>query len=68
MVLRGSGRMKLDGEIVEFKEWDAIRIRSDTWRGYEAGPEGLDIIVIGAPKLGDARREAVEGQRNWWAD
>jgi hypothetical protein len=31
------------------------------WRGYEAGPGGLEIIVIGAPNLGDAPREDVEG-------
>jgi hypothetical protein len=39
-----------------------------TWRGYEAGPDGLEIIVIGAPNLGETLREDVEGQRDWWAD
>jgi mannose-6-phosphate isomerase-like protein (cupin superfamily) len=68
MVVRGSGRMKLDDEIVELKEWDAVRVPPGTWRGYEAGPEGLEIIVIGAPSLGKAPREDVEGQRDWWAD
>jgi hypothetical protein len=56
VVLRGSGRMKLDDEIVELKEWDAVRVPPGTWRGYEAGPEGLEIIVIGAPNLGEAPR------------
>jgi mannose-6-phosphate isomerase-like protein (cupin superfamily) len=68
VVLRGSGRMKLDDEIIELKEWDAVRVPPGTWRGYEAGPEGLEIIVIGAPNLGEAPREDVEGQRDWWAD
>src|SRR4051812_12224523 len=68
VVLRGSGRMKLDDEVVELKQWDAVRVPPGTWRGYEAGPEGLEIIVIGAPSLGDAPREDVEGQRDWWAD
>lgn len=67
VVLRGSGRMKLDDEIVELKEWDAVRVSPGTWRGYEAGPEGLEILVIGAPHLGDAPREDVEGRRDWWA-
>ena len=40
MVVRGSGRMKLDDEIVELKEWDAVRVPPGTWRGYEAGTEG----------------------------
>jgi hypothetical protein len=62
------GHMKLDDEIVELKEWDAVRVPPGTWRGYEAGPEGLEILVIGAPNLGEARREDVDGQRDWWAD
>ena len=49
LVLRGSGRTKLDEEIVELKEWDAVRVPPGTWRGYEAGPEGLEILVIAAP-------------------
>ena len=30
--------MKLDDEIVELKQWDAVRVPPGTWRGYEAGP------------------------------
>ena len=68
MVVGGSGRIKVDEEIVELKEWDAVRVPPGTWRGYEAGPAGLEILVIGAPNLGKAPREDVEGQRDWWAD
>ena len=68
VVLRGSGRMKLDDEIVELREWDAVRVAPGTWRGYEAGPEGLEILVIGAPNLGENPRDDVEGRRDWWAD
>jgi mannose-6-phosphate isomerase-like protein (cupin superfamily) len=66
VVLRGSGRMKLDDEIVELEEWDAVRVPPGTWRGYEAGPEGLEILVIAAPHLD--QREDVEGERDWWAE
>jgi mannose-6-phosphate isomerase-like protein (cupin superfamily) len=68
VVLRGSGRMKVDDEIVDLKEWDAVRVPSGAWRGYEAGPKGLEILVIGAPNLGESPREDVDGQRDWWAD
>jgi hypothetical protein len=44
------------------------RVPPGAWRGYEAGPEGLEILVIGAPNLGEAPREDVTGQRDWWAD
>ena len=57
VVVGGSGRMKLDDEIVEVKKWDVVRVPPGTWRGYEAGPEGLEILVFGAPNLGDNPRE-----------
>ena len=42
------------------------RVPPGTWRGYEAGPEGLELLVIGAPNLGEAPRDDVEGRRDWW--
>ena len=68
VVVGGSGRMKVDDEIVELERWDAVRVPPGTWRGYEAGPDGLELLVIGAPNLGDDPRGDVEGRRGWWAD
>ena len=68
VVVRGGGRMKLDNEIAELKEWDAVRVPPGMWRGYEAGPDGLEILVVGAPNLGENPREDVEGRRDWWDD
>jgi mannose-6-phosphate isomerase-like protein (cupin superfamily) len=68
VVVRGGGRMKLDDEIVEVTEYDAVRVPPGTWRGYEAGPDGLELLIVGAPHLGDSPREDVEGARDWWAD
>jgi mannose-6-phosphate isomerase-like protein (cupin superfamily) len=65
IVLGGSGRMKIDDEIVELEEWDAVRVPPGVWRGYEAGPNGLEFLVIGAPNLEDPR-EDVDGLRDWW--
>jgi len=67
-VVGGSGRMKLDDEIIEVKRLDVVRVPPGTWRGYEAGPDGLEILVFGAPHLGENPRGDVEGQRDWWAD
>ena len=68
VVVRGSGRMKLDDEIVELAQWDAVRVPPGTWRGYEAGPDGLELLVFGAPHLGANPRDDVEGERDWWSD
>jgi uncharacterized cupin superfamily protein len=68
VVVCGSGRMKIDDEIVELVAWDAVRVPPGTWRGYEAGPDGLELLVIGAPNLGDDPRGDVDGLRDWWTD
>ena len=67
VVASGSGRMKIDDEIVELKQWDAIRVPAGVWRCTEAGPDGIEIIAFGAPKMDDPRADA-EMQPGWWAD
>jgi mannose-6-phosphate isomerase-like protein (cupin superfamily) len=53
VVLSGSGRIKLDDEIVELKPLDAIRIAPGVARSLEGGPEGLEYIAFGAHFEGD---------------
>ena len=66
VVVGGSGRMKIDDEVVPLQKWDAVRVPTGSWRGYEAGPDGLELLVIGAPNLGDDPRDDVDGKRDWW--
>jgi mannose-6-phosphate isomerase-like protein (cupin superfamily) len=56
VVVAGSGRVKLDDEIVELRQWDVVRIAPEVARAFEGGPEGLEIIAVGAdrPEGGDA--------------
>ena len=58
VIVGGSGRMRLDDEIVELREWDAIRVAPDVVRAFEAGPDGLELIAIGSdrPEGGDGER------------
>ena len=55
VVVAGSGRMKLDEEIVELKRWDVVRVAPSVVRAIEGGPEGLEIVAVGAdrPEEGD---------------
>jgi quercetin dioxygenase-like cupin family protein len=50
VVVAGSGRALLDGEVVELQQWDTLRVAPEVVRAFEAGPDGLDLIAIGGPK------------------
>jgi mannose-6-phosphate isomerase-like protein (cupin superfamily) len=50
VVAAGSGRIRLDDEIHDIKQWDVIRVAPEVLRGFESGSDGLDIIAIGGPK------------------
>jgi len=65
VVVGGSGRMRLDDEIVELQRWDVVRVAPEVVHGFEGGPDGLEIIAIGAdrPEGGDG-----EMVRDWWTD
>ena len=65
-MLRGSGRMKVDDEIVELEEWDAVRVPPGTWRGYGPGRRASRSSSSARP-IGAAPRADVDGQRDWWA-
>jgi mannose-6-phosphate isomerase-like protein (cupin superfamily) len=65
VVISGGGRAKLEDEIVDLKQWDAMRVPKDTMRGFEAGPEGLEVIAIGAPNTGPG--DAVM-EDDFWSD
>ncbi len=58
VVVAGSGRAKLDDEIVEISTWDVMRVAPAVARSFEAGPGGLDVICIGGrkPKGGDGEK------------
>ncbi|MET0306581.1 MAG: cupin domain-containing protein [Solirubrobacterales bacterium] len=63
VVLSGSGRMRLDDEIIEVETLDAIRVSPEVTRAFEAGSDGLEVLAVGAHHEGDG--EIFPG---WWSD
>jgi mannose-6-phosphate isomerase-like protein (cupin superfamily) len=63
IVIAGSGRLKLDDEIIEVERLDAIRVSPEVVRAFEAGPEGIEVLAVGARHDGDG--EVIPG---WWSD
>ena len=50
VVVNGSGRIRLDDEIRDIRQWDVIRVAPEVVRSFEAGPDGLELIAVGGPK------------------
>jgi mannose-6-phosphate isomerase-like protein (cupin superfamily) len=65
VILSGSARLKLDDEVIDLKPMDAVRIHKDTMRNFEAGPEGVEVLAIGAPNTGPGDGPMTQ---DWWTD
>jgi mannose-6-phosphate isomerase-like protein (cupin superfamily) len=63
VVLAGSGRVKLDSELEDLIELDAVRVAAGTTRQFEAGPDGLEVLISGSHVEGD-----VEQVSDFWTD
>ena len=63
VVLAGSGRVKLDDEIIEIETLDAIRVAPGVIREFEAGSDGIELLAFGPRHDGDG-----ELIQDWWTD
>jgi mannose-6-phosphate isomerase-like protein (cupin superfamily) len=63
VVISGAGRVKLDDEIVELERLDALRVSPQVTRQFEGGPDGLQMLAVGARHQGDGEILA-----DWWTD
>ncbi len=63
VVLGGSGRVKLDDDVVDLAPLDAVRVSPGTTRTFEGGPDGLEVLVFGPHVEGDG-----EMVQDFWAD
>jgi mannose-6-phosphate isomerase-like protein (cupin superfamily) len=63
VVIAGSGRMKLDDEIIEVERLDAIRVAPEVIRAFEADGDGIEVLAMGARHDGDG--EVIPG---WWSE
>jgi quercetin dioxygenase-like cupin family protein len=49
-VVSGSGEVLIDGEVIELREWDLVRVDPEAVRAFAAGPDGMEIVAVGGPK------------------
>lgn len=63
VILSGTARLKLEGDVVELSELDAVRVSPGTMRAFEAGPDGVELLAYGAPIPDEA-----EMTPGWWSE
>jgi mannose-6-phosphate isomerase-like protein (cupin superfamily) len=63
-VAAGSGRARLDDEVVDIAAGDLLRVGPEVMRSFEAGEDGIEMLVF------SQKIEADEGEivRDWWQD
>jgi mannose-6-phosphate isomerase-like protein (cupin superfamily) len=61
VVLSGSGRIKLDDDVVELETMDAVRIAPSTVRALEAGEDGLELLAFGPRHEADGEIMPIDG-------
>jgi quercetin dioxygenase-like cupin family protein len=63
VVVAGSGRVLLDDQVRELRQWDVLRVAPQVVRAFEAGPDGLELIAVGGPRPEDG--DGVIGAASW---
>jgi quercetin dioxygenase-like cupin family protein len=65
VVVSGSGRMRLDDEVIDLAQWDVVRVAPSVVRAFEAGHDGLELIIAGSDRPEEGDGELV---KDFWTD
>ncbi len=63
VVLAGGGTFRVDDETFPVGVHDVVRVAPSSWRGWEAGPDGMELLATGEHVPGDDESELDMG---WW--
>jgi uncharacterized cupin superfamily protein len=65
VVIADAGRVKLDDEILELRQWDVLRVAPEVVRAFEGGSNGLELFAVGSARPEDGDGVPVQ---DWWTD
>ncbi len=63
VVLAGSGRFKIEDEIIDVGPRDVVYCPPAAMREWESGPDGMELLAFG----GHAENES-HMEKGWWTD
>lgn len=55
VVVAGSGRAAVDGEVIDLRPWSALRVAPGAVRMFEADEDGLEFLAFGAHSEDDGK-------------
>jgi uncharacterized cupin superfamily protein len=61
VVVTGSGRVKVDDDVIDIGTRDVVRVAPASVREFEAGPDGMELMAVGTHFDGDG-----EMLQEWW--
>ena len=65
VLVSGSASMKVGDDELELRPFDAVRVPPRVMRGIKGGPEGAEVIAIGAPNTGPGDGDEPDPGWSW---
>ena len=65
VLVSGSAEMKVGDELVELQPFHAVRVPPHVMRGLKGGPDGAEVIAVGAPNTGPGDGDAPDPNWTW---
>ena len=65
VVVSGSACLRIGDDVLELHAFDAVRVAPPAIRALESGPNGVEIVVFGAPREEGSDATVVA---DWWTD
>ena len=65
VLVHGSARMKVGDDELELQPWSAVRVPPQMMRGIKSGPDGAEVIAVGAPNTGPGDGDAPDPDWAW---
>ena len=65
VLVDGSAEMKVGDDVVRLSRWSAVRVPPHVMRGIKGGPEGAEVIAIGAPNTGPGDGDEPDADWTW---
>jgi mannose-6-phosphate isomerase-like protein (cupin superfamily) len=63
VVISGNARAKVGDEVIDMKQWDAIRVAPGVWHSLAGGADGAEILAFGAP---NTENQDIEMSQDFW--